>query len=199
MQVAINLASRPYQDEGRFYRRWGTGLALLFVFTGFLIWASVSHYQSSQHDWASARQAQDKVDRLKTEAAQAQRVLAEPQNRGTRDRSAFLNAAILRKSFSWTHLMMDLEKVMPSGVRVVSIAPAVDEQSHFVLKFVVQGQTREGAVQLIRNMEKSQNFRSPELVSEAHAQGAQARGSQAGVRSSILAFYTPGGVTEAGD
>jgi len=122
MKINVNLASRPYQDEGQFYRQWGTALGLVILFTGLMLLLSVQHYRNSRVEWASARQAQAKLAELQREQAQAQQILARPENRGTRDRSQFLNSAILRKSFSWTRLMEDMERVMPAGVRVTSIA-----------------------------------------------------------------------------
>ena len=196
MRIAINLASRPYQDEGRFYRLWGTTLGLVVVFTAFMIAMSVRHYQNSSKDWVSARQAESRLTDLKKEAAQAEQILARPENRGTRDRSQFLNTAILRKSFSWTQLMQDMERVMPAGLRVTSIAPVVDQHNRFVLKVQVEGQTRDGAVQLLRNMEKSQHFRSPQFSAEVHGEN---RGLEGGVRSEIVTSYLPAEPLEGGE
>ena len=197
MRIGINLASRPYQDEGRFYRLWGAALVFMILLTAFMITASVHHYVSSRRDWASAREAEGKLANLRKEEAQAQQILAEPQNRGTRDHSQFLNTAILRKSFSWTRLMEDMEKVMPSGLRVLSIAPVVDQHNHFVLKVQVQGETRESTIELLRNMEKSQHFRSPELVAESLARGN--RGIDSGVKSDIVTSYLPAEPLEGGE
>ena len=122
MRIAINLASRPYQDERQFYRNWGSALAFIILLTGFLIFVSIRHHFNSERQWAQAREAEARLAELKKEEAQARQILSQPENRGTRDRSYFLNAAIMRKSFSWTRLMEDMEKVMPAGLRVTSIA-----------------------------------------------------------------------------
>lgn len=196
MRVAINLASRPYLDETRFYRRWGTAVGLMLLLTAFMVWASIHHYSQSRMEWASARDAQARLAELQKEEAQARQILSEPQNRGTRDQSQFLNAAILRKSFSWTHLMTDLEKVMPAGVRVVSIAPNLDQKNHFGLKVSVEGPTRQGAVDLVRNMEKSQHFRSSIIASESASENKT--GGEGGVKSEITALYTPAETLERG-
>lgn len=196
MKIAVNLASRPYEDEGQFFRQWGTALALAALFTAFMVFISVRHYQDTQREWESARQAQTKLEELKRESAQAQQVLARPENRGTRDESQFLNTAILRKSFSWTKLMEDMEKVMPAGLRVTSIAPAVDQRNRFTLKLEVEGETRDTAIELLRNMEKSPHFRSPQLSSETH--GRPGEGS-AGVKSDIITSYLPHEAIEGGD
>ncbi len=196
MRLTINLASRPYLDETRFYRRWGTGLVVMILFTGFMVWASVHHYSQSRKEWASARAAQAKLAELQREEVEARRILNEPQNRGTRDESQFLNTAILRKSFSWTHLMTDLEKVMPAGVRVVSIAPNIDQKKRFALKVSVEGPSRQGAVDLVRNMEKSQHFRSPIITSETASENKT--NPDAAVKSDITALYTPAETLEQG-
>ena len=196
MQIGINLASRPYQDEARFYRQWGTALALMLVLTGFLVYASAKHYVNSRDEWGSARKAEAKLAALRKEEAQARQILAQPGNRGTRDRSYFLNTAILRKSFSWTRLMEDMEKVMPAGLRVVSIAPIVDQHNRFVLKLQVQGERRDTAIQLLRNMERSQHFRSTQLNTETHSEG---KGGESGVKSEIRTAYLPAEALAGGE
>ena len=198
MFVNINLASRPYQDEGQFYRRWGSALGLMLLLTAVLIAVSIRHYQETQKSWASARDAEAKLNDLKKEEAQAKQILAQPQNRGTRDTSQFLNTAIQRKAFSWTRLMEDLEKIMPPGIRVVSIAPALDQHNHFLLTLELEGRNREGAVELLRNMEKSKHFRDSKLMNENHGKGSQVA-AQEGVRSTILSSYVPAEALEKGD
>jgi len=192
MKINVNLASRPYQDEGQFYRQWGTALGLVILFTGLMLLLSVQHYRNSRVEWASARQAQAKLAELQREQAQAQQILARPENRGTRDRSQFLNSAILRKSFSWTRLMEDMERVMPAGVRVTSIAPEIDARNRFLLKVQVQGETRDPAVQLLRNMEKSPHFRSPKF-------GQENRDKEGVVKSDIITSYLPHTAIEASE
>jgi type IV pilus assembly protein PilN len=193
MKIAINLASRPYQDERLFYRNWGSALALATLFTALMVYISVRHYVNTQREWAQVREIQGKLSELRQEEAQARQILAQPENRGTRDRSNFLNAAIMRKSFSWTRLMEDMEKVMPAGLRVAAITPGVD-RNHFVLKLQVQGERREAAVELLRNMEKSSHFRSPQLSVETH----DTKNGEGGVKSNIFTAYLPAEPLEGG-
>lgn len=198
MKIAINLASRPYQDERLFYRNWGSALALAILFTALMVYISVRHYVNTEREWAEARETQAKLAELKKEEAEARQILAQPENRGTRDRSYFLNAAIIRKSFSWTRLMEDMEKVMPSGLRVVAITPGVD-RNRFVLKLQVQGEQRETAVALLRNMEKSPHFRSPQLSDEHHTKNGEGlKTGEGGVTSNIFTAYLPAEPLEGG-
>jgi hypothetical protein len=81
-------------------------------------------------------------------------------------------------------------------VRVVSIAPNLDQKNRFALKLAVEGPTREGAVQLVRNMEKSQHFRSSMITAERASEGNAGR--EAGVKSEITSTYTPAETLELG-
>lgn len=196
MRININLASRPYQDEGRFYQLWGAALIMTILVTAFICTMAARHHVNSRQEWANARVAEAKLEDLRKIETQARQILAEPQNRGTRDRSQFLNVAILRKSFSWTRLMEDMEKVMPPGLRVVSIAPVIDQHNHFTLKVEVQGEKRESAIELLRNMEKSQHFRDSELVTETRT---DSKSVDSGVKSEIRTSYSPAETLEGGE
>ena len=89
----------------------------------------------------------------------------QPQNMAVLERSQFLNALFAWKSFSWTAVMMDLEKVLPTGVQVTSIEPAITKEGDVNIRLRVSGD-RERTVQLVRNLETSQRFLSPRLSSE---------------------------------
>ena len=203
MRIVINLASRPSEDEGQFYRRWGTALLLSVLLTLALIVVSVRHYKNSQKEWASTRAAEAKLAALRKDEAQAQQILSQPGNRGTRDTSQFLNGSIQRKSFSWTRLMEDLEKIMPSGVRVTAIAPTIDQHNHFTLRMEVEGESRDGAVELLRNMEKSSHFSASKLVGENDNSGnpngrTGQQGLSQGMKFEMVTSYVPAAALEGG-
>jgi type IV pilus assembly protein PilN len=113
--------------------------------------------------------------------------MSQPQNRAVLDRSKFLNALFARKSFSWTSVMMDLERVLPTGVQVTSIEPQITADGEVNIRLRVSGD-RDRAVDLVRNLERSQRFLSPRLANEA------AQTQEPG--KSMVAFQpsTPGGV-----
>jgi len=90
----------------------------------------------------------------------------EPANAAVLARAHFLNAQFLRKSFSWTAVMMDLETVLPTGVQVTSIDPQTTPDGEVMIRLRVSGD-RGRAVQLVRNLERSKRFRAPRLTGEA--------------------------------
>jgi len=104
---------------------------------------------------------------------------------------------------------MDLERVLPSGVQVMSIDPSISKEGDVNIRLRVNGD-REKAVQLVRNLEKSRRFLSPRLsneslqASQAGSGGAYNRlpaGAQtvdpAGVQFDILSGYNPISTEEA--
>ena len=139
--------------------------------------------------------------RRRTVAAQQEKLdnekrMRQPANATVLDRAHFLNALFLRKSFSWTAVMMDLETVLPTGVQVAAIEPAVTTDGDVIIRLRVSGD-RDRAIQLVRNLERSTRFLAPRLVGESAMSkeqataAAQQGAAPGGVDFDILANYNP--------
>ncbi len=195
MRISVNLATRPFVELRPLFARLrlaAIALALLGVGLGFAL-----HSLN-----AKARVAQAHMDSLKAKTLQFQQErqrnearMRQPQNMAVLERSQFLNAVFAQKSFSWTAVMMDLERVLPTGVQVTSIEPSITKEGDVIIRLRVSGD-RDRAVQLVRNLETSQRFVSPRLAGEAAQQaldkgvpGAQA--GPAGVEFEIFSGYNP--------
>jgi type IV pilus assembly protein PilN len=187
MRLDINLASQPYEDVREFWLRWGTALTAAVILTLALLTVTIT-------GWFSARRDHAQIDELRAQIAQRDRIqqqaeafLNQPENRATRDQSQFLNELIERKSLSWTHVLEDLEKVMPPRVHLVSIHPVLDEDNQLSLKMVVAGDSRERAIELARRMEESKRFTQTEIETE----NAAPLGSGDTVQFDITGVYVP--------
>jgi type IV pilus assembly protein PilN len=187
MRLDINLASQPYEDARQFWLRWGTALAAAAVLTLALMTITIT-------GWFNARRDHSKIAGLRAEIAQrdrtreqAQAFLNQPENRTTRDESQFLNGLIERKSLSWTYVLEDLEKVMPSRVHLVSIHPELDEENQLTLKMLVAGDSRDKGIELVRRMEDSPHFSQTYIDSEH----AAPPGSGDVVQFDINGIYVP--------
>jgi type IV pilus assembly protein PilN len=196
MRISVNLANRPFVELRPLFARLRLAmvvLALLAVGLGFAL-RSLN---------AKAKMAQAKMDALKSKTQQFQHErqvnesrMHQPQNMAVLERSQYLNAVFARKSFSWTAVLMDLEKVLPGGVQVTSIEPQITKEGDVNIRLRVSGD-RERAVLLVRNLETSQRFLSPRLASEqAQTQegnhGANALQLAPGaVQFEILSGYNP--------
>jgi Tfp pilus assembly protein PilN len=184
MRLDINLATRPYEDARRFWVQWGSILSAVGLLTLILVFMALSGLWSASNDRKTIRSYQKEIAERDSERAKAEVFLNLPENRSTRDRSQFLNELIRRKSFSWTKVFEDLERIMPPRVHLVSIHPELNEDNQLAIKMKVAGEARERALDLVRRMESSPHFQQTKIDSES--QQAQ----NEGVSLDITAVYT---------
>jgi Tfp pilus assembly protein PilN len=184
MRLDINLATRPYEDARRFWVQWGSILSAVGLLTLILVFMALSGLWSASNDRKTIRSYQKEIAERDSERAKAEAFLNLPENRSTRDRSQFLNELIRRKSFSWTKVFEDLERIMPPRVHLVSIHPELNEDNQLAIKMQVAGDSRERSLDLVRRMESSPHFQQTKIDSES--QQAQ----NEGVSLDITAVYT---------
>jgi type IV pilus assembly protein PilN len=189
MRLDINLASSPYRDLRSFWLRWGGGLAAVALVTIILVYTAFAGWAAAAKDRDLIHQVQQQIDSRDRERENAEALLSRRENVSIRDRSQFLNDLFERKAFSWTRVFEDLERVMPAHLHVVSIHPAMSPEHALELRLVVAGESRDRALELVRNMEDSQRFEQTEIVEENVAL-LQTPGDN--VQFNISALYVPG-------
>jgi|HubBroStandDraft_5_1064220.scaffolds.fasta_scaffold02175_4 type IV pilus assembly protein PilN len=197
MRVEINLATQPYEDARRFWFRWGGGLVALAIVTLGLIYFTLLGWVTANKDKALIAQNLHQIADRDGQKAAAQAMMNLPQNSVTRDRSQFLNALFYRKSFSWTQVFEEMERVMPPRLHVVSIQPEFAPDNELAIKLVVAGDSRDRALELVRKMEESQHFQQTQIEQETAESGS---GASAGdtVKFSISALYVSGATPPPG-
>jgi len=82
-----------------------------------------------------------------------------------RQRAAYLNGLIQQRAFPWIKIFMDLERILPEGVRVVSIEPKL-VGDNVQLKVVVGAATDEGKLNFLKELETSPEFSQIQLLTE---------------------------------
>ena len=200
MRISVNLATKPFVELRPLLLRLRLVMAALAVLA--LGLGLALHAYSAK---ASAVQAQSRRFEAQTSAYQKERQhnearMRQPANAAVLERSRFLNAVFARKSFSWTAVMMDLERVLPTGVQVTSIEPQISADGTVTIRLRVSGE-RDRAVQLVRNLETSARFVGPRLSGEAAQQTNQLLqrtgvqdsgvGAPGTVQFDILSGYNP--------
>jgi type IV pilus assembly protein PilN len=188
MRLDINLATHPYEDVRRFWLRWGSALAGLSLVTLALIISALMGWRGAAKDRTLIREREHQIAARDQERVKAEALLNRPENRAVRDRSQFLNDLFEQKSFSWTQVFEDLEHVMPAHLHVVSIQPQTTQQHQLELKLMVAGDSRERALELVRNMENSQHFRQTQIEEEQVSRSATPGDN---VQFTISSLYIP--------
>jgi type IV pilus assembly protein PilN len=122
--------------------------------------------------------------------------MRQPQNAAVLAQSDYLNGLFRQKAFSWTATMTDLETVLPAGVQVLSLDPAITKSGRVEIHLRVSGARNRG-IQLVQNLEKSRHFANTRIAGETQAQGAgqnnvaQPVSPETLVNFDILADYRP--------
>jgi|SRR5579859_17657 len=169
MNVRLNLATKPLISHRRFLV--GSGLLALLggiVFLG-LGWHVYSTLRAQE---VLRRKEQDNNRRaalLQARRNELDEFFARPENAKLKERAAFVNGIIDERSFDWTQMFMDLEKIMPVGVHVVSISPQLQKGRMFV-HITVGATSDDSKIKFLRAMEGSAAFSNVELLGVHPAQ-----------------------------
>lgn len=165
MKVRLNLATSPLENR----RRFALGAALVgTVAAVVLVWLSWHAYQSWQYDRdhrSKMGQLEHQMNSRREQRRALEQFFNQPENVRLRDRAAFLNALIEQRSFPWTRIFMDLERNLPEGVRVVSIAPKMSN-GRVEVKLVVGASSDESKLKFLRALEASKQFSRIQVLAE---------------------------------
>jgi type IV pilus assembly protein PilN len=105
------------------------------------------------------------VSELQAQRAALEQFFSLPENHNLKDRAAFINSLIDARSFNWTLMFMDLERIMPGGVRVVSVEPK-QEKGLIEVKFTIGAVNDEAKLKFLKALEESKSFSDVQLVRE---------------------------------
>src|SRR5262245_30151481 len=123
MKVRLNLATKPLET----HRRFLVGAAAVAAVAAIVFLALGWHVYSAQKARATtqARMEALRAEQQNLEARRAKHdeFFKRPENAKLAERAAYLNSIIDESSFLWTQMFMDLERVKPGGVRLLSVAP----------------------------------------------------------------------------
>lgn len=157
MKLRLNIATAPQENNRPFVA--GAVLIGAVALIALIILA-----QQTYVTWQSNIQLRSDTARLQAQILSGQ---AEQQNLKTyfdrkdvqqvRDRADFLNSLISERTFPWTKIFMDLEKTLPPGVRVVSIAPKL-ESGRADVEMVIGASSDESKLRFIEAIENSKDF-----------------------------------------
>jgi Tfp pilus assembly protein PilN len=189
MRLNINLASQKYEDVRRFYVRWSMAIglaALLLIVLSALAWVN---FASSSKSGQRIKELQGEIADLQKERAAAEAVYNLPVNHDVNEQKNYWNRQINRRQLSWTQLFNDLQRIMPARAYLNSVHPEITQDNRLKLTLVVMGDTHDNGLELQRKMEKSERFRSPQIMSETPQK--QAKTESQLYKFDIVTYYTP--------
>ena len=166
MKVRLNLSPSPLESN----RRFGLGATVIgTIAIAALFFLSYRTYS----DWRSEKALRSRQDSLEIQIGKLERqrkdLSAFFENQQTverRQRAAYLNALIQQRAFPWIRIFMDLERILPEGVRVVSIEPKL-AGDNVQLTVQVGAISDESKLKFLKALEGSPEFSHIELLSES--------------------------------
>lgn len=159
VRIPINLASDPFRRD----RPVLIASAMLVGVLAILLILQVGVIIRARAQAGDTRAMLDRLNgqlaKVKAEQAKLDATLSKPENAEVLERSQFLNGLIERKAISWTRIFADLEKVVPSSVRLVSVKlPQVNAENQVQLDMMVGAESFVPVLELLRRLEASPQF-----------------------------------------
>jgi len=165
-RLPINLSSEPFRRDRAQFVGAGALAAVLAISLVFLIVAVVRARSAATESRIQMSRLQAELDKLNLEQTKLIGQLRLPANASVLDKSAFINALLLRKSISWTKMFADLAEVFPYNVRLVSVRPFVTPDNRVQLEMVVAAQNPVPVVDLLKRLESSSLFENTLIQNE---------------------------------
>jgi type IV pilus assembly protein PilN len=157
MKVRLNLSTKPLDTHRRFLA--GSGVtaviaSLVFLGLGWHVYAArkIDAEQRARTESMRLQMAKLEVQRKDLERYFGQKEIAE-----LHDRAAYINNILDARSFNWTLMFMDLERILPGGVRVISIEPK-QVGGHVLVKLTVGATSDEAELKFVHALEDSKEF-----------------------------------------
>jgi hypothetical protein len=176
MKVRLNLATKPLQNQRRFVVTYGAAAAAALVMLALLSVHVIRERRADSLIRGQISQTQADIQSLMQQQEALRTFFSQPAQREQIERAAFLNSLIQQRSFPWTEIFQDLELTMPTGVRLVSIAPQL-RNGHLEVKLVIGAQSDDSKLEFLKALEKSKTFSAVEVRQETHPKEQQGSAS----------------------
>src|SRR5438105_2044653 len=184
MILSVNLATAPLKTHRRFrVFSAATGVVAGVVFA-VLAWRVYFLHEAETALRLESASISRELDVLSRQREELDRFFFEPENAKLHDRASFVNTIIDARSFNWTNMFMDLEKILPLGVHVISIEPK-QENGQASVKLTIGAASDEAKSRFLQALEQSGVFSRLQLVS-VRAPTQQSSGEQVVLELTVI-------------
>jgi type IV pilus assembly protein PilN len=170
MRVRLNLSTKALETHRRFLV--SAGLTAVVAGFAFLLlgWHVYSARRVDAELRARSERTRQEMARLETQRKDLERYFNQKDIANLHDRAAFINTILDARSFNWTLMFMDLERILPGGVRVISIEPK-QVAGHVEVKLTVGATSDEAELKFEHALEESKEFTEVQ-IQDIHWPGA---------------------------
>jgi type IV pilus assembly protein PilN len=191
MKVRLNVATNPLQTHRKFLAVSGLIGAIAAILCLALGWHVYSVRKSNEALRARAESVRQEMIGLMGQRDDLETFFKQERNAQLNQRSTFLNSLIDEQSLNWTQMFMDMEKIMPTGVRLVSIEPAHDK-GQVKVKVQIGAINDEAKLKFLRAMESSPAFKEVRVEHELFSDPKEGTGDMDRLHVQLTAVYVRG-------
>ena len=172
MKVRLNLSTSPLESNRRFTMGATVIGAIAIVALLVLSYRTFSVWRSDKLLRARQDTLELQIAKLQQQRQGLSEFFENSQTVQRRQRAAYLNSLIQQRAFPWIKIFMDLERILPEGVRVVSIEPKLAGDT-VQLTVLVGAMSDESKLKFLKALENSPEFSHIELLSESRPAWAE--------------------------
>jgi len=163
MKVRLNLATKPLETHRRFLAGAGVTAMLAGLLFAGLGWHVYSARKINAEQRARTESMRQEMAKLEVQRRDLERYFGQKEIAELHDRAAFINNILDARSFNWTLMFMDLERILPGGVRVISIEPK-QVGGHVEVKLTVGASNDETELKFLKALEDSKEFSEVQVL-----------------------------------
>jgi Tfp pilus assembly protein PilN len=188
VKTHFNLATSPLENNRRFIA--GSAVLGIIAVTAlfFLSVHAVRARRTNGAIRADIGRIEDQIRTFQREQERLRTALKNPKTVEVMNRAQFLNGLIEQRTFPWTKMFADLERILPPGVRVVSVAPQMDKEGRVKVMLVVGAENDEQKMKFLRSIVSSPVFSNVQVTQESRPQSVST-GTAGTVLLSLEAHY----------
>jgi len=165
MEVRLNLATKPLESHRRFLAGASLSAFVASVVLLALGWHVYSVRKAATEVFERTARFNDERAEYEAKRRELERYFNQKSIADIKDRAAFINGIIAVRSLNWTKMFMDLERILPGGVRIISIEPK-QVSGHVELNLTFGAAGDDVKLQFIRALETSKQFSEVEIHSD---------------------------------
>lgn len=149
--LELNMATRPVRNRRFFFLLRNLLVAALIVAAGL---AAYSFFAYGAESARLRAERAEKEDLVRTVQRERTRLAAEVQKeeKAAAARVGLVNSIILRKSFSWTALLSELEAALPDPSYITAISPEFRGDRALAIRLRVVSNGLDDLITLINNL-----------------------------------------------
>jgi type IV pilus assembly protein PilN len=164
MKVRLNVATKVLQTHRRFLVGSGvTAIIAALVFAG-LGWHVYKARKADEDLRARTDAVRRERESLLKQRTELENYFHRKDIAELDDRAKFVNGILIARGFNWTQMFMDLEQILPGGVRIISIEPK-QKDGHVEVKLTFGASNDEAELKFLHSLEDSKEFKDVRVQS----------------------------------